>query len=100
MKEETKQNLKNKNTWVRLFFMVLFVIILVIVRIVTSAVIFFQVVVALLTGGTNSQVLRLGNSLSKYIYQILLYLTFNTETKPFPFSEWPTVENTKIEGDK
>ncbi|OAD23647.1 hypothetical protein THIOM_000515, partial [Candidatus Thiomargarita nelsonii] len=29
--------------------------------------------------------------LSIYIHQILLYLTYNSEEKPFPFSSWPTV---------
>jgi hypothetical protein len=32
----------------------------------------------------------LGQALATYTYQIIRYLTFNTEERPFPFdSDWP-----------
>jgi hypothetical protein len=49
---------------------------------------FFHV---LFTGETNPRLLELGRSLATYTYQIVEYLTFNTEVRPFPFdAEWPT----------
>ena len=31
-----------------------------------------------------------GQSLATYTYQIVMYLTFNTEEQPFPFADWPS----------
>ena len=42
----------------------------------------------LFTGSINPNVLGFGRSLSTYHYHILLFLTFNTEQLPFPFSDW------------
>ena len=32
---------------------------------------------------------RLGKNLSAYVYQIFQFQTFNSETRPFPFADWP-----------
>ena len=49
----------------------------------------FQFVTILLTGHANQNALRLGYNLSTYVYQVLQFQTFNTESRPFPFSDWP-----------
>ena len=41
------------------------------------------------TGNTNAQLLILGQNLSTTIYQISLFLTFNSEWRPFPFGARP-----------
>jgi hypothetical protein len=43
----------------------------------------------LFSGETNAQLLILGQGLATYSYQIVLYLTFNSEERPFPFIDWP-----------
>jgi hypothetical protein len=44
----------------------------------------------LFTGEINVQLRAFGQSLATYAYQIVTYLTFNTEVRPFPFdAEWP-----------
>jgi hypothetical protein len=49
---------------------------------------FFHV---LFTGNTNEQLKTFGHSLAIYSYEIVDYLTFNTETKPFPLgADWPS----------
>lgn len=63
------------------------------VRTLIWAVILLQIVTALVTGRPNPNILNFGRSLSTYIYRITLFMTFNTETLPFPFSAWDlTVE--------
>jgi len=52
------------------------------------AVILLQVASTLLTGKANINILNFGRSLAVYTYHILLFLTFNTEVLPFPFSAW------------
>lgn len=68
--------------------MLIYAIIDGLVRTLLWAVIFLQIVTALLTGKPNQNILNFGRSLSVYIYHILLFMTFNTETLPFPFSDW------------
>lgn len=88
MDEQINYNLKQLSTWKRIFFMLVFAAIGALVRMILWAVIILQVASTLLTGKANQNVLSFGRSLSVYIYHIMLFLTFNTETLPFPFSDW------------
>jgi hypothetical protein len=90
-----EENLKSRSTWLRLLFMIVMVIIYSISRLVVTAVVVIQFFYVLFTGKTNQPLLGLGQSLATYTYQIVLYLTFNTEVRPFPFdAEWPTTTQT------
>ncbi len=45
----------------------------------------------LFTGRVNPELRDVGQSLASYIYENIRYLTYNTETRPFPFgSPWPS----------
>ena len=88
MDENINYNLTQLNTWKRIFFMLIFTAIGSLVRMTLWFVILLQVASTLLTGKANPNILNFGRSLSVYTYHILLFLTFNTETRPFPFSEW------------
>jgi hypothetical protein len=59
-------------------------------------VIFLQVASSLITGKSNENILSFGRSLSVYLYHILLFLTFNTDDLPFPFSNWEKTEEIEI----
>ena len=88
-KEQLKKNLTLGSTWLRGFFMLLYTMIGMIALFIGVAVIFFQFGSVLLTGKPNEPLFPFGKSLSTYVSQILLYLTYNTEEKPFPLSHWP-----------
>jgi hypothetical protein len=88
MDEQINYNLTQLGTWKRIFFMLIFAAIGGLVRMLLWAVIILQVASMLLTGKANINILNFGRSLSIYTYHILLFLTFNTETMPFPFSDW------------
>ena len=88
MDEQINYNLTQLNTWKRIFFMLVFAAIGALVRMLLWAVIILQVASTLLTGKANPNILSFGRSLSVYTYHILLFLTFNTEVLPFPFSDW------------
>ncbi len=88
MDEQINYNLKQIGTWKRIFFMLIFAAIGGLVRMLLWAVILLQVASTLLTGKANINILNFGRSLSIYTYHILLFLTFNTEAMPFPFSDW------------
>lgn len=91
MNDELKANLGKKKTWVRGLYMLLFFIIYSLTEVVIGAVVVIQFLFALFTGQTNARLVLFGRSLSLYVYQIMLYLTFNSEDMPYPFNEWPAV---------
>ena len=89
MDEDLKQNLKARKTWLRGLYIIMFAVFYGIAEVVLFAVVIFQFLLTLFTASTNQRLLRLGQSLSTYIYQILLYITFNSEHQPYPFGAWP-----------
>jgi uncharacterized membrane protein YgdD (TMEM256/DUF423 family) len=95
MQEQINENLKKISTWKRIIFMLIFAAIDSLVKLLLWLVILLQVGSVLFTGDVNANILNFGRSLSTYHYHILLFLTFNTEQLPFPFSDWN--ETAKLE---
>ncbi len=82
-------NLTNKSTWKRVLYMLLFALAYSVAEFILMAVVIAQVLFKLITGDINDNLKVLGKQTALYIYDVMLFLTFNTETKPFPFSAWP-----------
>ncbi len=89
MNEKTKATLTNMDTWKRGLFMVVFSIISGVAKLIVTLVAIFQFVTLLFKGQINKAVLPLGQTLSTYLYQITLFLTFKTDEMPFPFLSFP-----------
>ena len=87
--EAIKHNLTTPDHWLRALFMVLFVILLEVAGVVMLATIVLQFLFAIISGGPNENLRQLGSQIASYIYQVLQFLIYNTEEKPFPFAEWP-----------
>jgi len=86
-----EENLRSKAIWLRLLFMIIFCFVISIASIVGTAVIVLGFFWVLFTGETNRQLAQTGQSLASYFYEIVRYLTFNTDEKPFPFGrDWPS----------
>jgi hypothetical protein len=92
MENNWKDNLKSESFWLRSLFMLFFFIVYRIVDIAVFLVAISQWFYVLLTGDSNSSLSRFASSLAKYVAQIIGYLSYSLEEKPFPFSDWPTVE--------
>ena len=90
--ERLAENIKEQSTWIRGFFMLVFLVIYGVSKAVLIAVVIFQFVSRLLTRQTNSRLQVFSVSLVAYLYQIALYLTYNSEEQPFPFGEWPRAD--------
>ena len=89
-KSDLERHITAKSTWIRLVFMILFAILYGISRLVTGAVVVIQFFHVLFTGETNEQLKTFGHSLAIYSFQIIDFLTFNTEARPFPLdANWP-----------
>jgi hypothetical protein len=89
-RSDLEKNVLTRSTWVRLLFMILFAFLYGVSRIVTAAVVVVQFFHVLFAGETNAQLKRFGHSLAIYSFEVVDYLTFNSETRPFPLdAEWP-----------
>ena len=86
---ETKKNLTNPKTWLRLVYIILFAIAFSVAEVVIVAVIVTQFLFELITGKPNEQLRSLGRSLGGYANEIIAYQTYHRDDKPFPFGSWP-----------
>lgn len=82
-------HLSSKDTWLRGLFILVFAVIYYVAAFVVCVVVIFQFITKLFTGKVNRETTALGQSLSTFIYQILLFVTFKSDQKPYPFSPWP-----------
>ncbi len=96
MQEQINENLKKPGTWKRILFMLIYTVIVGLVRILLWAVILLQVASTLLTGKCNQNILSFGSNLAAYLYHILMFLTYNTEKMPFPFSDWDLTKELEL----
>ncbi len=83
-----KKNITSSSIWVRGFFMILFYIVGYIIRFLVVLISIFQFIYTICTGKPNGKLIQFGSGLANFVYQIVMFITFNTETKPYPFSEW------------
>lgn len=74
------------NFFSRLFFIVVFVIILGIVRFVLWGVLLVQLLLHIVGARPNANAQKAGQVVAEYVYRVWLYLSYNTDEKPFPFS--------------
>ncbi|MFT6915374.1 MAG: hypothetical protein ACJAWL_001679 [Motiliproteus sp.] len=76
--------------WIRGLWMLIFVICLWFARFVLLAIVLFQFLNVLFSGSTNQKLRHLGLSLSTYQFEIMRYLTYNSEDQPYPIGDWPS----------
>jgi small-conductance mechanosensitive channel len=89
-----EENIKSQATWLRLLFMVVYYVIGTVVTAVLSVVVVLGFFWVLFTGEKNGQLQQAGQVIAAYLYEIVRYLTFNTEDKPFPFgNEMPSPDS-------
>ena len=86
---DLKSKLLCADHWLRFVFMALFVGIAFVSSYVIFVLIIIQFLFALVTGNSDPRLKAFGSSLSQYIFQMLSFLTYNTEEKPFPFADCP-----------
>lgn len=96
MSDEIKENFKQKSTWLRGLYILMFALFYSIAEIVLFAVVFIQFLLVLFTGKTNPKLLMLGQEIATYLYQIIQYLTFNSDYQSYPFGDWPNGEPSEL----
>lgn len=89
-----EENLKSRATWLRLVFMLVSTLLLGVTCLVGSLVVILGFFWVLFTGEVNRQIRQVGQSIAGYVYELIRYLTFNTDDKPFPMGgQWPSVDS-------
>ena len=83
------ENLKAGETWARGAFVFLFLLVLWLVRVLVVLLAALQFGATLITGRPVALALPFGRSLSSYIHQIALFVTYNSDQRPWPWSAWP-----------
>jgi len=86
---ELLRGFRSRQAWVRGFFMLIFLFVLWFVRLLITIVAIFQFGALLIAGNPVERLIPFGRGLALYIQQMTLFLTFNSEELPFPFSPWP-----------
>jgi hypothetical protein len=85
------ENIRSKATWQRLLFMFIVAILFSIGVTVGCVIVLLQFFWVLFTGETKREFSAVGRQLGEYAREIALYMTFNTEERPFPFDrDWPS----------
>ena len=107
-----KDNAKNIDTWLRGLYILIFGVIFYFLYGLIWLLVIFQFVTKVITGGLNSNLEQFSTRMTRYAMQILNYITFQSEERPFPFSPFPeggaealpskteTVEKTAEKTDK
>jgi len=80
----TKRNLTDE--LIRGVFMLLFFVAARLVSVLVVFIALFQFLCALIVRKPNNTARRFGKDLSCYLAEIILFLSYNTERKPWPFS--------------
>ncbi len=89
-RDELKSKIANPGHWMRLLLMALMYIILFsLVQFIVTISLLIQWVLVLFSGEPNARLKHFTRGLNRYAYQIMEFLNFNSEERPFPLSDWP-----------
>jgi len=94
--DQVKQNVLSGQQWLRMLFMVGYILASWVVAIVLLAIIAVQTLIVLITGETNHNLRRFGISCGLFMHQIIQFLVYGTDEKPFPFSEFPDIDTVDV----
>lgn len=90
--DEVKRNLLSLDQWLRMLLMACYLVVAWVVGIVLVVIMVAQTLVVLITAELNANLQRFGSITAAYLFQIVLYLVYGTDEKPFPFSPLPGAE--------
>ena len=92
---DVKQNVKNIDTWLRGLFILIYGIFFYFLCGIIWLLVVVQFIFKVVTGELNKQLEQFSVGLVQYALQILSYVTFQSEERPFPMSPWPGSKKTE-----
>lgn len=95
--DEIVDNIREPSVWIRILFMVAFAvasyfILLPLILVLSIA----QALFTLFTGQGNANLRYFSATLTLYVIQVIEFLTYLSDVKPYPFSDLPEVEDDSL----
>jgi hypothetical protein len=87
---QLKKNVKDKDTWLRFVYLVVFGVAFWLSTYITFFASVFQFLAKLFSGNSFAGLAEFGDNLAAYQAQVTRYLTFASDEKPFPFAAFPS----------
>ena len=90
--DDLRNNLLDSGHWLRILFMLCFAFAAWVVSLLLAVLVLVQLLIALVSGNANPNLQKTGYQFVRYLQQILQFLLYNREEKPFPFADFPSAE--------
>ena len=96
--DEIVDNIREPSFWARILLMIVFalasyIILLPLILVLSIA----QALFTLITGQSNANLRYFSSTLVLYVSQVIQYLNYLTDVKPYPFSDLPEVEDDSLD---
>jgi hypothetical protein len=88
--DDLKRHVKDKETWLRFVFLVLFGIVFYFSVLATLLISALQFFAKLFSGSSFESLAEFGDNLAAWQAQVTRYLAFASDDKPFPFAPFPS----------
>ena len=92
MNKDIKRNLLSPSMWLRMMYMVIFLVVGYLLLHLMIIIAIIQTISNLITGKAIEPIWEFSRGLNQYLLQIMDFLTFRAEERPFPFLDWPGYE--------
>ncbi|OEJ65940.1 DUF4389 domain-containing protein [Magnetovibrio blakemorei] len=88
MENQTRDNLTDKSTWMRLLYIALFTLAFNIAELLIAITVLVQFFSVLFTKKPNQRLQTLGRDLGAYVQDVVWFLTYQSDHMPYPISDW------------
>ena len=88
---DIKTNLLDSKHWIRLAFMLIYLFLLSVLFFpILIVLVALQFICALITGNDNDNLRKASEVFCEFLNQVIRFLTYNSNEKPWPFNDVPT----------
>jgi len=86
---DIKENVKKTDTWIRGLFIIVYGVVFYFLYLIIWLFVVFQFITKVITGDLNKNLSDTSGWLTDYATQILAYITFQSDEKPWPIGPMP-----------
>ena len=85
-----KTNLSDEAWWLRLGFLAAFYVLVGLAMALVALLALIQICFSLFSGEGNETLGNFSEGLNRFLFQVMQFISGNSHSKPFPFSDWPS----------
>lgn len=94
--QEFSRNVKQHQHWIRLIYMLILGVLLNLAGVVMWVLCGLQFLFVLGSGSDNRHLRNMARAIARFVEQALLYVSYNSDHKPFPFAPWAEVNDSNV----